>query len=231
MEASMFYTAVGCFRMKRDESGQRYPIILQNRREQHLSIQEMTVWTALCWRILTHDQLQAKYNLLMQGSEAAAGLSFETCVAHMVSRGLIARGTGQTDFEALYELLGRLYVVPLSSNVLLHLAAFLKLTLFRGVPISRARLLFEKDRPDPQEAQVLALAKQTPLSTAELIKCVELGAWDLSSHDKIMNTLYGDSQTTSENIADLMRCAQSRKNVTMAVSNLLCRKQILLDQV
>ena len=33
----------------------------------------------------------------------------------LCTRGLVASGTGGTDFEALYDLLGGLYVSPLSS--------------------------------------------------------------------------------------------------------------------
>ena len=41
----------------------------------------------------------------------------------------MASGTGSTDFEALYDLLGSLYVVPLSESLPLRLATFLKLIL------------------------------------------------------------------------------------------------------
>ena len=54
-------------------------------------------------------------------------------------RGLIARGVGDTDFEALYDLLDGLYVVPLSESLPLKLAAFGKL-LLDGVPFSKARV-------------------------------------------------------------------------------------------
>ena len=90
------------------------------------------------------------------------------------------RGTGETDIEALHDLLGELYVVPLSEGLPLRLATFGKL-LLEGVPFSNAKQLFEKDRPNEQEARVMTLSRQALLSTAELIKCTEAGATDISA--------------------------------------------------
>lgn len=38
------------------------------------------------------------------------------------------------------------------------------------------------------------LAKQALLSTAELIKCIDLGITNLSTDEKLMDTLYGDTE-------------------------------------
>lgn len=67
------------------------------------------------------------------------------------------RGVGETDFEALYDLLGGLYVVPRSESLPLRLATFGKL-LLDGVPFSKAKQLFQKDKPNQREAQVMALS-------------------------------------------------------------------------
>ena len=77
----------------------------------------------------------------------------------------MAFGTGETDFEALYDLLGGLYVVPLSESLPLKLTAFLKLTVQKGVSVSKAKALFQRDYPNEQEAQVMALSRQSLLST------------------------------------------------------------------
>ena len=142
----------------------------------------------------------------------------------------MASGTGATDFEALYDLLGGLYVSPLSENLLRRLAAFLKLTVLRGVPVSQARKLFQKDQPSEEEAQVMALSRQALLSTAELVKCAELGVRDVSTDEKLIDALYNDETTTSDNIADMMLTAESRQWVTAAVANLYLRKQIIFQR-
>ena len=143
----------------------------------------------------------------------------------------MASGTGETGFEALYDLLGGLYVTPLSESLPLRLATFLKLTVLKGVFISKARELFRRDRPNKQEAQVIALSRQALLSTAELVKCAEVGAKDISTDEKLMDALYNDDDTTSDNIVDMMLTAESRERVTVAIANLYLRKQIIFQRV
>ena len=137
---------------------------------------------------------------------------------------------GDTDFEVLYDLLGGLYVVPLSESLSLRLTAFGKL-LLDGVPFSKARQLFQKDRPNAREAQVLALSRQALLSTAELIKCAEGGITDVSTVDKLMAALVDDDFTNSDSLPFEMLGAEQRIPVTIAVANLYLRKQIIFERV
>ena len=121
-------------------------------------------------------------------------------------------------------------MVPLSESLPLRLATFLKL-IFKGTPFSAARALFQRDRPSPLEAQVMALSRQAALSTAELVKCAETGVEDVSSGEKIMEALYNDDYTTSDNIQWEMLQSDFRAPVTLAVANLYLRKQIILERV
>ena len=157
--------------------------------------------------------------------------TLESCVERLKTRGLIASGTGATDFDALYDLLSGLYVVPLSESMPLRLATFLKLVLLKGTPYNKAKVLFEKDNPNDREAQVMALSRQALLSTAELIKCVEVGAMDISTDCKLLNALYADTDTTCDNIRYMMQDVPSQAPVTMAVANLYLRKQIIFERV
>lgn len=181
MNTHTYYTAVGHFRRKTNALGQSYPVIIINQQEYCVDIQEMALWTALNWRLLDFSQIEAEYNKLDQDCTIPARRTLEDCLGRLCTRGLVASGTGETGFEALYDLLGGLYVTPLSESLPLRLAAFLKLTVFKGFPISKARELFRRDRPNEQEAQVMALSRQALLSTAELVKCAELGVRDVST--------------------------------------------------
>ena len=136
---------------------------------------------------------------------------------------------GDTDFEALYDLLGELYVIPISESLPLRLATFGKL-LLDGVPFTKARRLFQKDRPSWREAQVMALSRQALLSTAELIKCAEVGATDVSTDEKLMTALIDNDYTSSDSIAFEMLESEQRIPVTMAVANLYLRKQIVFER-
>ena len=77
----------------------------------------------------------------------------------------------------------------------------------------------------------MALSRQALLSTAELIKCAEVDAKDVSTDEKLMDALYNDDVTTSDNIADMMLAAKNRERVTAAVANLYLRKQIIFQRV
>lgn len=231
MNKHTYYTAVGNFQRRTDGQGRSYPVILINQKEYYVDIQEMALWTALNWRLLDFGQVQAEYEKLAQGGSIPARRTLEDCLGRLVTRGLAASGSGETDFEALYDLLSGLYVVPLSESFPLRLAAFFKLTVFRSVPISRAWGLFRRDRPSEREAQVMALSRQALLSTAELIKCAEVGARDVTTDEKLMDALYNDDDTTTSNIADMMLAAKSREWVTEAVANLYLRKQIIFERV
>ena len=81
------------------------------------------------------------------------------------------------------------------------------------------------------EKRVLALSRKALLSTAELVKCVEAGVTDFASSDQVIDALYNDEDTTSENISYLMLHANSRASVTLAVANLCLGKQIIFERV
>ena len=225
-----YYTAVGNFRRKRDRVGQAYPVIIINRQEYMVDRQEMALWTCLNWRITSMEQAREHYEKQEQ-SLSYITRTFENCLKRLEVRGLAVSGSGDTGFEALYDLLGGLYVVPISESIPLRAVTFLKMVLLDGVSVSKAKLLFRRDRPNQREAQVLALSKQALLSTAELIKCAEAGVSDLSTDQKVMAALYNDDFTTCDNIRWEMMQAGSREDVTLAVANLYLRKQIIFEML
>lgn len=224
-----YYTALGHFRRKADGQGRSYPVILVNQEEHMVDVQEMAVWTVLSWRLLHFEQIRARYEELAR-ELPPEHRSLADCLSRLEVRGLIARGTGDTDFEALYDLLGGLYVVPISESLPLRLATFGKL-LLEGVPFSAAKQLFQKDKPSEREAQVMALSRQALLSTAELIKCAETGIQDVSTDEKLMEALIDDDYTSSDSLIFEMLQAAQRVPVTIAVANLYLRRQIIFDRV
>lgn len=224
------YTAVGHLIRKRSEDGTSYPVILLNRREYGVDVQEMTVWAALCWEFLTMDEIRAKY-AEYTNKLPSERRTLEDCVARLKTRGLIAFGCGESGREALYDLLADLYVVPVYDNLVIRWFAFWKLVLTHGVSPKRAGVLLGRDKRDERETQIMALVHQAVLSTAELIKCVEVGATDISTDVKLLEALYVDPDVTCDNLPCLMRGARSREDVTVAVANLYLRKQVVLERV
>ena len=73
--------------------------------------------------------------------------------------------------------------------------------------------------------------KQALLSTAEIIKCIDKNISRLPNECALLDSLYGDETTTSDNIASMVKISQSSKPVTLAVANLYLRQQIIFERV
>ena len=230
MDKQTIYTAIGHFQRRTTADGS-YPVILINEQEYMVDLQEMILWTCLSWRLLSLEQLRELYLQKTRSMEVSFHRPFEECAARLVTRGLAASGTGETGYEALYDLLANLFVVPVSGSLPLKLLAFLKLTLRDHVPFAKACRLFQADRPNAEERRVLDLSRQALLSTAELIKCVETGTYDVSSDDKLLSALYDDLGTTSRNIMYLMRDKPSAQPTVTAIANLYLRQQIIFQRL
>ena len=67
--------------------------------------------------------------------------------------------------------------------------------------------------------------------TAEIIKCIDKNISRLPNECALLDSLYGDETTTSDNIASMVKVSQSSKPVTLAVANLYLRQQIIFERV
>lgn len=185
----------------------------------------------LNWRILRWDDIAQEYEKLATASGYCTERSWEDCTNRLLTRGLLVSGSGETEYDALYDLLGSLSIIPTSGPFFLRLASFVKLTLLAHVPVSAARKLFQKDKRTKYEALVMRLAGQALLSTAEIIKCIDKNISRLPNECALLDSLYGDETTTSDNIASMVKISQSSKPVTLAVANLYLRQQIIFERV
>lgn len=230
MDQKTLYTAVGHFEVRNTPEG-RYPVILVNRREYMVDLQEMVLWTCLNWRLQSMNQLRCAYDKQITDLPTPPARSFEDGVARLVTRGLAVSGSGDTSYDALYDLLGGLYVVPISDSLPMRLWVSLKMLLLDHVPFSKVRQLFQRDTTTSEERRVLELSRQALLSTAEIIKCVERGVYDVSSEEKVLDALYDDMDTTSGNIVHLMRDKPHTQSVVTAIANLYLRRRIIFQRV
>ena len=229
MTEKTLYTALGHFRCRSDSERHRCPVVLMDHREFGMDLQEMVLWVTLSWRLADRQQTEYYYRELANGMELHPRRSFSDCLDRLVTRGLVVKGSGATDFDALYDLLGGLYVVPISSHFPLKLTIFLKLLHYGASPASAA-VVFRRDRRTEPERHIMALSRGTPLSTAELIRCTECDIQNISDDQQMLALLYGDPETNSDNIASEMRAAPSCRSVTASVANLYLRKQIIFER-
>lgn len=223
---SKLYTAVGNSVLRGTLNGRRYPLVILNGKEYILDVQEMVLWGLFNWRILTVDEAEKFYDNKKKEYGIEPSRSFDQCMHRLLQRGLIAEGSGNTDEEALYDLVSDLQVIPISDNLFLRTFSFVRLTIFGGVPYSVTKQIFNRDKRTDIEKKTYRLAKQARLSTAEIMKCIERNVLDFKSEEHMMETLYHDDVTTIDNIAEYARSMSSFRPVLKSVANLYLRRQI-----
>lgn len=225
------YTAIGRFERRTDRSRRTYPLILLGGQEYMLDYQEMLLWTCLRWRIAGREEIEGLYKKTCHGAASVSSRPLDQCIQRLLMRGLLVSGTGDTDYDALYDLLSALYVVPVCGKMPLRFITFCKLVLVNHLPFRTAKKVFRTDTRTPREEEVMHLAAQELLSSAEIIKCVEKDIRYLPGEESILENLYDDEETTSENISCLVKSAPSSRSVTLAIANLYLRQQIIFERM
>ena len=208
----------------------RCPLVTLGGREFILDMQEMMLWTVLNWRILTEDEIYLLYEKKVQETGFMSARSAEECVRRLVQRGLIAKGSGDTGADALYDLLSELYVIPISENLFLRMISFIRLTLFSRLPYSVTKKIFSKDKRNDSEKKVMRLANRAILSTAEIIKYIDQNMLSFATDEDLLDVLYHDEYTTSDNIAYAVRSLPQCRPVITSIANLYLRKQIIFER-
>ena len=103
--------------------------------------------------------------------------------------------------------------------------------LVHRVSFEKAKIIFNFDRKTKSEKKIMQLAFSAPMSTAEIIKCVDKNIDCILNEDDVVEFLYDDRNITSENIAEMSRNLPAARSVISAISNLYLRKQILFERM
>ena len=231
MMLKTLYTAVGRFERRTNGCRRYCPVIILGGKEYMVDMQEMIIWSCLNWRIVRMEEIGHLYTKTLPEQKDVINQPWKDCVERLLVRGLLVCGKGETEYDALYDLLSSMYIIPASGSTFLRLLSFLKLTLINHVPFSAARKLFHQDQRTENEKQVMELARQALLSTAELIRCMEKDIRSLPTEESILEGLYDDPDTTSDNISYIMRISPQSQAVTLAVANLYLRQQIIFERI
>lgn len=155
--------------------------------------------------------------------------SWQDCVQRLLVRGLLVVGTGDTEYDALYDLLSCRFIIPIGAAWPLRVLSFLKLTFLEGISWKITRRLFHVDARSACEKKVIRLARQTPLSCAEIIKCIEMDIRRLKDGYDVLDKLYDDNDLNCDNFAQAVREYRCSHEVITAVANLYLRQQIMID--
>ena len=231
MELKTLYTAIGRLERETSGCGQSCLVSMLGGQPYMMNMQEMVVWTALNWRISKWSDIAFQCDKLSSSLSGVVSRPWDACINRLLTRGLLVSGCGETEYDALYDLLSSLAIIPTNGSVFLRGASFVKLVLSRRVSVTQALKLFRKDQRTDYESRVMRLAHQALLSTAEIIKCVELDVSSLPNERVLMEKVYGDNDTTCYNIASMMKNSRSSQAVTLAVANLYLRQQIIFERI
>ena len=224
------YTAVGKYEIREDARGMKEPLVIVNRKEMALSREEMTMWFCLIWNIYTKEELQEAYHKKAAKAELDSE-RFEQVLQRMEVRGLVVYAAAERGDDALYKLLANLYLVPLHSSFLQKIMAFARLVLKEGVPISTAKVVLEKDDFTDMEHKVMHLAKQTMLSSAEVVKCIGRDVTDVSTSEKVMDALYDDDVSTCDNLGYFMKFFKGHQQTVEAIATLYLNRNLVFDKL
>jgi hypothetical protein len=224
------YTSVGRLELRADGKGRR-PIIRVAGKENEMNIHEMLVWTCLAWRVLDLAQLEELYCQKAWDTGLPPVMDIQTILDRLLRRDLAAVGIGETGADALHDLFSDLYIVPATGGIIAKTIAFLRLILLYGLPFRKTAGLFRTDKLPPAQKRVMDLAQQSLMSTSEIIKGVEEGAYDVSTDEKLLDAIYYDDYTTSDNIGFYARTFKAWKPALIAVANLYLRQLILLERI
>lgn len=225
------YTAVGIFKLKNQGKNNVYPTVILSGNECRLDVQEMMIWSALNWRITDDKQLHTYYSEQKKKSGVVFSRSYTDTLNRLIVRGLVASGRGENGEEALYDLISGLYIIPLYQSPFIRIISFLRMVFIFKLPYEKAKVLFERDKKNKNERRIMKLAFSAPMSTAEIVKCIDKNIDFILNEDDVMEFLYDDKFTTSENIAESVRGLSSVRTVLTAVSNLYLRRQILFERM
>ena len=225
------YTAVGIFKLKNQGKNNVYPTVILSGKERRLDVQEMMIWSALNWRITDDKQLHTYYSEQEKKSGVVFSRSYTDTLNRLIVRGLVASGCGENGEEALYDLISGLYIIPLYQSPFIRIISFLRMVFIFKLPYEKAKVLFERDKKNKSERRIMKLAFSAPMSTAEIVKCIDKNIDFILNEDDVMEFLYDDKFTTSENIAENVRGLSSVRTVLTAVSNLYLRRQILFERM
>ena len=117
MEQKTLYTAIGRLDRETNGCGRSCPVIRLGGQTYMVDMQEMVVWTALNWRISKREDISFSVTSWCPLWEIVFPGSWDACVNRLLTRGLLVSGCGETEYDALYDLLSSLGIIPASGSM------------------------------------------------------------------------------------------------------------------
>lgn len=219
------YTSVGRYELRKNENGEKQPIVTVDQKEMALSREELLLWSCLMWGILTKEEAKT-YFLKKAVRMDVSQERFDAVLQRLEVRQLVVSAQAEKGDIALYRLLAKLYVIPLESSFMVKVQAFFCFIFFEKLPLTVAKNVFQKENYTEMERRVLHLARKARLSCAEILACI--------ANDEIDTSIGNQSELQKEKARDnlgffLWFCDGHRKALE-AISTLYLNKDIIFDK-
>lgn len=216
------YTAVGRYELRKNENGEKQPIVTVDQKEMALGREELLLWSCLMWEILTKEEVKT-YFLKKAVRMDVSQERFDAVLQRLEVRQLVVSAQAEKGDIALYRLLAKLYVIPLESSFMVKVQAFFRFIFFEKLPLTVAKNVFQKENYTEMERRVLHLARKARLSCAEILACI--------ANDEIDTSIGNQSEFQKEKARDnlgffLWFCDGHRKALE-AISTLYLNKDII----
>lgn len=219
------YTAVGRYELRKNDNGEKQPIVTVDQKEMALSREELLFWSCLMWGILTKEEAKT-YFLKKAVRMDVSQERFDAVLQRLEVRQLVVSAQAEKGDIALYRLLAKLYVIPLESSFMVKVQAFFRFIFFEKLPLTVAKNVFQKENYTEMERRVLHLARKARLSCVEILACI--------ANDEIDTSIGNQSEFQKEKARDnlgffLWFCDGHRKALE-AISTLYLNKDIIFDK-
>lgn len=219
------YTAVGRYELRRNENGEKQPIVIIDQKEMTLSREELLLWSCLMWEILTKEEAKT-YFLKKAVRMDVSQERFDAVLQRLEVRQLVVSAQAEKGDIALYRLLANLYVIPLESSFMVKVQAFFRFIFFEKMPLRVAKNVFQKEHYTEMERRVLHLARKSRLSCAEILACIANEEIDTS----VGNPSGLQKEDARDNLGFFLCLCDGHRKALEAISTLYLNKDIIFDK-
>lgn len=219
------YAAVGRYELRRNENGEKQPLVTVDQKEMALSREELLLWSCLMWGILTKEETKT-YFLKKAERMDVSPEHFDAVLQRLEVRQLVVSAQAEKGDIALYRLLANLYVIPLESSFMVKVQAFFRFIFFEKLPLTVAKNVFQKEHYTEMERRVLHLARKARLSCAEILACIANDETDASTGNQSML----QKEDVRDNLSFFLWFCDGHRKALEAISTLYLNKDIIFDK-
>lgn len=222
-----FFAAAGSYVLAKEGWG-KVPYLQVLGRQYAVSGPVFGLWRSAMWQVLSYEELKEAYR--EQACRVGAEMpDLDALLEYMVEHRFLLRGEGYTGMDALRQMLRSAFVSPVISGEAEKVRRAADLLRRGKINWNGFLKLLEPEDLSEEERAVLHLVRQTPLSTAELIRCWDYHIRDVHTQEG-KNRLADVARKEEEGEAVSVAFSPSRDRILETVASLFLKRHVLLEQ-